>query len=115
MAWVNIIIVVLGAFVIYLSLMATVAILRSDMLTTGQKVAQTAIAWLIPILGARLVIHLLSEQDIEAIPQRWVPNDVINYYVLSALGVPAREMTRFAAHVIENEIYETVAYGGAAQ
>ena len=109
MTWITIFLVVLGALVVYLSLMATVGVLRTDALTIGQKAAQAAIAWLIPIIGARLVVHLLSEQDIEAIPRRWAPNDTVNYYVLTALGVPAREMTRFAGRVIQNEIYETIA------
>lgn len=109
MAWIVMFLVLLGAVVGYLSLMATVGILRTDTLTKPQKLAQISIAWLIPIVGARLVVHLLSEQDIEAIPQRWMPNDTMNYYVLSSLGVPAQAMTRFASRVIQNEIYETIA------
>jgi len=109
MTWIIVFLVLLGVFVAYLSLMATIGLLRTKTLTVGQKLIQGAIAWFLPIIGARLVVHFLSEQDIEAIPQRWAPNDTVNFYLLTALGVPAREMTRFVSHVIQHEIYESIA------
>lgn len=109
MTWIVVSLVLLGAFVAYLSLMATVGLIRTRTLTVGQKIIQGAIAWLLPIIGARLVVHFLSEQDIAAIPERWAPNDTVNHFLLSALGVPAREMTRFAGRMIQHEIYESVA------
>jgi uncharacterized membrane protein YgcG len=99
---------ILGAFVVYLNVMTTVALFRTSNLSVPQKIGQLAVTWLVPIIGARLVVYLLVEHDLAAIPARWAPNDTVNYYVLSALGVPARYLTNIAETAIEQEIYESV-------
>ena len=40
------------------------------------------IVWLVPIVGALVVLHLLVESDPDLVRQRWIPNDTINTYVL---------------------------------
>ncbi|MCG7940578.1 MAG: hypothetical protein N0C88_17255 [Candidatus Thiodiazotropha lotti] len=50
------------AFVIYLNVVATIHLVRSDMYSSGQKVAQLALIWLIPIIGAAFVVMLLMEE-----------------------------------------------------
>jgi len=71
-------------------------------------VGQLLIAWLVPIVGARLVMYLLVEHDLEAIPRRLIPNDTVNHYLFTALGVPARHLTRIAKTAIQHEVYDAV-------
>jgi len=107
--WIVVGLGVLGAFVLYLTLMSTVALYRATTLTKAQKLAQLAIAWFIPILGARLVLHFLVQQDVEAIPDQLFPNETIDHYMRVALGIPARETLKLMKSVVEQQIYETVA------
>jgi hypothetical protein len=60
---------------------APIALYRTKNLKPAQKLAQLFVAWFIPIISARLALHLLAEQehDIAAIPQKWAPNETINY------------------------------------
>ena len=46
------------ATILVLDLMATRAILRDDLSERGQRVAQLALVWLFPLLGALLVLAL---------------------------------------------------------
>ena len=106
--WIVTGLLILGAFVLYLNVMTTVALFRTRNLSVPQKIAQLVVAWLVPIIGARLVVYLLVEHDLAALPARWAPNDTINHYVLTALGVPARYLTNMAETAIEQGIYESV-------
>ena len=64
-------------------------------------------------IGALLVIHLLAEQDPDALRRRWTPLRQINDYVTPALGVQAQAATRAARIAIENEIIETISDGSS--
>ena len=99
---------VIAVIVLYLNVTTTIAVSRSSNLSGIQKLGQIAVAWLIPILGARLVTHFLVEHDIASIPTRLVSNDTVNHYLLTALGVPARHLTSVAKAAIQQEIYEAV-------
>lgn len=59
------------AFIVYLNILASVSIARTLTLSGTQKAGQLAFSWLIPILGAKFVLHLLSESDPDSV--RWIP------------------------------------------
>jgi hypothetical protein len=107
-AWIPAAALAIGGVIVYLDVMKTIAICRSESLTLLQKAGQTLFAWLVPIFGARFVLYLLSEHDFEAIPKRWIPNDTINQFVLMALRVPAERLTSMAKSALEQKIYDSV-------
>ncbi len=113
MIWLYACLAVLSAIIIPLNVIACIALYRTDDVGRIQKVAQAAIIWLVPLVGAMLVLRIINEQDEEAVPRRWIPNDTINAYVRSALGVQARGLNRVARDAIESEIVETFSSGGA--
>ena len=83
-----------------LDVVATACLVRTEQLSRFQKVAQAVIVWLVPIVGALVVLHLLVESDPDLVRQRWIPNDTINTYVLQVLGLEARAFDR----LVEQEI-----------
>jgi len=85
-----------------LDVVATVCLVRTVQLTRFQKAAQGAIVWLVPIVAALVVLHLLVESDPDVVRQRWIPNDTINAYLLQVLGLEARAFDRAAVQEIEN-------------
>jgi hypothetical protein len=103
--------VAVGAFValvvVVANLMATVALIRTSGLTRFQKVAQAVIVWVLPFLGAFLVLHLIGQSDREAIPQ-WIPDPAINRYVFELLGIEGKVAERAAEHVVEQTIIHTI-------
>ena len=72
--------IALGALVAFVvvaaNLMATVALIRTAELTQFQKVAQGIIVWVLPFVGAFLVLHLIGQSDREAIPE-WIPDTAL--------------------------------------
>ena len=53
---------------LWLSVLATCAAIRDTTLEPFQKAAQIVIAWLIPIFGAVLALHLIQQHNPDAIP-----------------------------------------------
>ena len=50
------------ALMVYLNVVSTIHLTRSDMYSSGQKKAQLAFIWFIPIIGAAIVLMLLMEE-----------------------------------------------------
>lgn len=61
----------LGAFIFYLNILASVSLVKSVDLTAFQKISQFIFMWLIPIIGSKLVLNMLSEAEPES--TEWVP------------------------------------------
>jgi hypothetical protein len=103
--------IAVGAFVslavILANLMATIALARTCALTRFQKVAQGVLVWLLPFIGAFLVLHLIGQTDKDAIPE-WIPNPEINRYVLEMLGVEGKVAERAAEHVVQTAIIDSI-------
>ena len=107
-AYVLIAIAVLAAgVVVAANLTATVALIRTNSLTRFQKVAQGVIVWLLPFIGALLVLHFISQSDRAAIPE-WIPDPVINRYVFELLGTEGKIAERAAEHVVEQTIIHSI-------
>jgi len=100
MAIVVTLIALLIAFVVAGNLYATTFVLRSRTTSQMQKFGQIAIIWLLPIIGSRLIIYLLSEQELQSAPRKLLRSPTANYWALSILGAPARELTGFAIRSI---------------
>ena len=100
-----------GAFValmlVLANLMATVALIRTSGLTRFQKIAQGVVVWLLPFLGAFLVLHLIGQSDRAAIPE-WIPDTAINRYVFELLGIEGKVAERAAEHVVETAIIHSI-------
>ena len=75
--------------------MATVVLVRTDSLTRFQKVAQGVIVWVLPFIGAFLVLRLIGQSDRAAIPE-WIPDTAINRYVFELLGIEGKIAERAA-------------------
>ena len=61
----------IAAFIVYLNILASVSLFKSTDLTAFQKISQFIFAWLIPIIGSKLVLNMLSEAEPES--TEWVP------------------------------------------
>jgi hypothetical protein len=101
---------VCGLFVLALvvaNLLATVALIRTHGLTRFQKVAQGVILWILPFVGAFVVLHLIGQSDRAAVPQ-WIPDPAINEYVFQLLGIEGKVAERAAEHVVEQTIIDSI-------
>jgi hypothetical protein len=103
--------IAVGAFVLAIAvlanLMATVALVRTDSLTRFQKIAQAVIVWMLPFIGAFLVLHLIGQSDRAVIPE-WIPNTAINDYVFQLLGIEGKVAERAAERVVEQTIIASI-------
>ncbi|MEJ2440504.1 MAG: hypothetical protein P8Z72_12700 [Gammaproteobacteria bacterium] len=59
----------LALFILYLNVAATIWLVRTDDLNHFQKLGQGMTVWLLPYLGARLVLSLLRETDPASLPR----------------------------------------------
>ena len=105
------VLIAVGAFltlmVVLANLMATMALIRTDSLTRFQKIAQAIIVWMLPFIGAFLLLHLIGQSDRAAIPE-WIPNTAINDYVFQLLGIEGKVAERAAEHVVEQAIIDSI-------
>jgi hypothetical protein len=93
--------------VVVLNLMVTVSLIRTNGLTRFQKVAQGVIVWMLPFVGAFLVLHLIGQSDRAAIPE-WIPDPAINQYVFDLLGIEGKVAERAAEHIVEQAIIDSI-------
>jgi len=107
-AWIVVLVAALGSFALLLNVLACVALVRAADMPRRQKIAQCIFAWVVPIIGAHLVVHFLSESEPQAIPERWIPNDIINGMLDSALGVTVRQVAHYSESVLEKEVLDVV-------
>lgn len=64
---------VLFAYYIYFNILALIVIYYDKSLTRFQKTVQPFIVWLVPIVGAAYVLHLLFKSSPKTIPRSWIP------------------------------------------
>lgn len=93
--------------VVVLNLMATISLIRTNGLTRFQKIAQGVVVWMLPFVGAFLVLHLIGQSDRAAIPE-WIPDPAINRYVFDLLGIERKVAERAAEHVVEQAIIDSI-------
>ncbi len=60
------------AYTIYFNILALIVIYYDKSLTQYQKIAQTLIIWLVPVVGAAYVLHLLFKVSPKTIPRSWI-------------------------------------------
>lgn len=58
---------------IWLSVLASLAVYCDKTLTPFQRYAQWFVVWIVPLLGASFVLHLVYDHSPEAIPESWIP------------------------------------------
>ena len=98
---------VVALIVVSANLMATVALIRTSGLTRFQKVAQGAIVWMLPFVGAFVVLHLIGQSDRASIPE-WIPDPAINRYVFELLGIEGKVVQRAAEQAVEQAIIHSI-------
>lgn len=67
---------IIGFIVVYCNVVATICAIRTDCLERNQKIFQLLIIWLLPVIGALFVIHLITGSDPEAFPAKFVPQKI---------------------------------------
>lgn len=65
--------VLAAVILLWLNALATLAVKYDHTLDKIQKITQSFIVWLIPFLGAGLILHLVVEHYPQAIPRSWIP------------------------------------------
>ena len=58
---------------LWLNVLATLAVKYDHTLDKTQKITQSFIVWLVPFLGAGFILHLVFEHYPQAIPRSWIP------------------------------------------
>ena len=61
----------IAIFVVYLNVLAFIGLAKSRELSSFQKVSQSVFVWLVPIIGSKLVLNMLSEAEPES--TKWIP------------------------------------------
>ena len=82
-------------FALYLAAFTSWYVAHSDYFSPGQKYAQYAIIWLIPIFGAALVLQVLSPEVRQRRPG-WVP--WFDFLLVAAFVSSANAAIEDAAH-----------------
>jgi hypothetical protein len=103
-----IVLVALGVVALAYAVAATVTLVRTPSLEPTQKVAQGLVAWLLPIGGPILVMHLVSDTDQEAVPWRCSSNDTVNLYVWQVMTLHGRAALRLTLEAAEHGLVEAV-------
>ena len=71
------ILIIIAGFLIIISLwlnvIASIALKHDDMLDPFQRRAQFIIVWLVPLMGASLILYLVNEHSPNVIPRNWIP------------------------------------------
>ena len=65
--------VVFCIMLLWLNALATLAIEYDHTLEPFQKIAQFVFVWVIPFIGAGVVLHIVYENSPETIPRSWIP------------------------------------------
>ena len=83
MEWIKYILYATAAFVIYLNILASISLLKAEMLTKFQKIGQGLFIWLVPILGSKFVLHLLSEDEPSSV--NWIPQKGHGWLIIAGV------------------------------
>ncbi|WP_125931908.1 hypothetical protein [Thiosocius teredinicola] len=58
---------------LWLNVLSTFAASHDGTLDSFQRKAQITVVWLVPVLGAMLILYLVRQNEPEAIRRKWVP------------------------------------------
>jgi hypothetical protein len=96
---------------IYMAAFTSWHVAKSPYFEPGQKYAQYAIIWLIPILGAALVLHVLSP-DVRRRRPSWIP--WFDYLLVASFTSSAStELENAAAHHGTTDVDASIQDGGS--
>lgn len=62
-----------GAYTLYLNILATLVTRHRPIFTPWQQRMQLLIVWLLPLIGALLILRLLFMDRPDTLPRAWVP------------------------------------------
>jgi hypothetical protein len=107
MNWTLLFLVTVAVVALLVNTRATYVLMTGDSATRAQKIVQTCIVWLLPILGALLMLAL---HDRRIVPPSGAPlsADEINPLVNQALQPIAKTANRAAERVIQEEVLDAV-------
>jgi len=73
----DIVLIIIGVILIlywvWLVALGSFAVIYDSTLDTLQKTSQIIICWVIPIIGATFILHLIWQHYPDVIPRSWVP------------------------------------------
>lgn len=95
---------------VLLNVVATGALLFAPGASWRQVAAQAAIVWLLPVVGALLVLHLHWEIFFRAGSRSSLSPEAPHAYVAQALEAEAQAATHAARAVIEHEVMDTLSH-----
>jgi hypothetical protein len=81
-------------------------VIRAAHLSRGQVIAQVAVVWLLPIVGALLVMHFLQENAPTKRQEPWSSPEKINSQLEQVLRPMATGATKAARQQIEQDVVE---------
>jgi hypothetical protein len=99
--WILVLLSAMACMVTFINTMTSIAVMKATDQTSLQRTGQLLATWLVPVVGAMLVLHLIAEFDRPAIPDRWLPNQTINGLLLAALQIPARHVVALPKHLLQ--------------
>lgn len=94
-------------FVVCSNLLATVSVIKANQLTRFQTIGQIILVWCVPYMGARMVINMLSESEIDSV--KWIPKFLRRFY----FDANNRVRVLHDGHVDESEFNEASGGGGS--
>lgn len=72
---------------VYLDIVATVSLWRTISLNRFQKIAQVVIVWVVPYLGAWLILYLMAREEPEAVPAHSLGSATLGIYLVPGIRV----------------------------
>lgn len=94
---------------IYMAAFTSWHVAKSDYFEPGQKYAQYAIIWLLPIIGAALVLHILAP-DMRRPSPGWIP--WVDYLLVASFVCSVDAASLDAADVRDTSVDASVSDGG---
>jgi len=98
-----------------LNVVATIVLLFASGVSWRQCAVQTVIVWLLPVLGALLVLHLHVDALSRPVRRRRLSPKAAHPYVTQALEAEARLADHAARAELEHSVIDTLSHsdGGA--
>ncbi len=64
---------VVAVLVLWMNIVASIAVRYDQTLEPFQRVAQLVFIWVVPIIGASIALKLIIDHSPEVIPRSWIP------------------------------------------
>ena len=111
MFWTVIVLLLLVAW-LYVNVAAGWSLARATTVSRRRKVAQLLLVWLVPFLGAWLVLHFLADAEPEAIPTRILGSIGVGWFIIAGTHAGHLKASEQALNSGDSEASASGASGG---